>query len=66
MKKALVLGCGLIGKTVALDLAEDFSVTVMDPFEKALAGDDAFYNYLMPALAKYGIVFKHSLLVEER
>ena len=37
MKKALVLGCGLIGKTVALDLAEDFSVTVMDPFEKALA-----------------------------
>lgn len=37
MKKALVLGCGLIGKTVALDLAGDFAVTVMDPFEKALA-----------------------------
>lgn len=37
MKKALVLGCGLIGKTVAIDLAKDFEVTVMDPFEKALA-----------------------------
>lgn len=36
MKKALVLGCGLIGKTVALDLAKDFEVAVMDPFEKAL------------------------------
>ena len=37
MKKALVLGCGLIGKTVALDLSEDFEVTVMDPLEDALA-----------------------------
>ena len=37
MKKALVLGCGLVGKTVALDLAKDFEVSVMDPYEKALA-----------------------------
>ena len=37
MKKALVLGCGLIGKTVAIDLAQDFEVTVMDPFAEALA-----------------------------
>lgn len=37
MKKALVLGCGLIGKLVAIDLSKDFEVTVMDPFEKALA-----------------------------
>ena len=34
MKKALVLGCGLIGKTVAIDLAKDFEVTVMDPSRK--------------------------------
>ena len=38
MKKALVLGCGLIGKLVALDLANDFQVTVMDPSEASLAG----------------------------
>lgn len=37
MKKALVLGCGLIGKTVALDLSQDYDVTVMDPFAEALA-----------------------------
>lgn len=38
MKKALVLGCGLIGKTVAIDLSKDFDVTVMDPFAESLAG----------------------------
>jgi len=37
MKKALILGCGLIGGTIALDLAEDYDVTVMDPSEKNLA-----------------------------
>lgn len=36
MKKALVLGCGLIGKTIALDLAQDFDVTIMDYSSKAL------------------------------
>ena len=36
MKKALVLGCGLIGKTMALDLAQDFDVTIMDYSQKAL------------------------------
>lgn len=34
--KALVLGCGLIGGTIALDLSGDFDVTVMDPSEKGL------------------------------
>lgn len=38
MKKALILGCGLIGKIVALDLSQDFEVSVMDPFAEALAG----------------------------
>lgn len=37
MKKALVLGCGLVGKTIAIDLMEEFAVTVMDPSEDALA-----------------------------
>ena len=37
MKKALVLGCGFIGKLVALDLAEGFEVAVMDPSESSLA-----------------------------
>lgn len=37
MKKALVLGCGLIGKIVALDLAQDYDVTVLDPSADALA-----------------------------
>ena len=36
MKKALVLGCGMIGKTIALDLAQDFEVTIMDYSKKAL------------------------------
>lgn len=36
MKKAIILGCGLIGKTVALDLAKDFEVTVIDPNAEAL------------------------------
>jgi saccharopine dehydrogenase-like NADP-dependent oxidoreductase len=40
MGKALVLGCGLIGKTVALDLAQDYDVTVMDPYAEALAAID--------------------------
>lgn len=44
MKKALVLGCGLIGKTVALDLASDFEVTVMDPFAEALASLNDEHN----------------------
>ncbi len=34
--KALVLGCGLIGSTIALDLSRDFDVTVMDPSVKSL------------------------------
>ena len=34
--KALVLGCGLIGSTIALDLSADLDVTVMDPSEKSL------------------------------
>lgn len=34
--KALVLGCGLIGRTIALDLSSDFDVVVMDPSEKSL------------------------------
>ena len=38
MKKALVLGCGLIGRLVAIDLADSFEVTVIDPSEKSLAG----------------------------
>ena len=37
MKKVLVLGCGLIGRTVALDLSADFEVTVMDPSVASLA-----------------------------
>ncbi|MCQ4814201.1 saccharopine dehydrogenase family protein [Cloacibacillus evryensis] len=37
MKKVLVLGCGLIGRTVALDLSADFEVTVMDPAVASLA-----------------------------
>jgi saccharopine dehydrogenase-like NADP-dependent oxidoreductase len=36
MKKALVLGCGLVGKTIALDLADEFDVAVMDPSAEAL------------------------------
>lgn len=36
MAKALVLGCGLIGRTIALDLAGDFEVTVADYSRKAL------------------------------
>lgn len=37
MEKALVLGCGLVGKTIALDLMNEFVVTIMDPNESALA-----------------------------
>ncbi len=40
VKKVLVLGCGLIGKTVALDLAGEFVVTVMDPVQEALDSID--------------------------
>lgn len=47
MKKAVVLGCGLIGKTIALDLARDFDVTVMDCSRKAL---DALSDW--PKIAK--------------
>ncbi|MDR1965293.1 MAG: saccharopine dehydrogenase NADP-binding domain-containing protein [Synergistaceae bacterium] len=36
MKKALVLGCGLVGKTIALDLTDEFDVRVMDPSAEAL------------------------------
>ncbi|MDR1508352.1 MAG: saccharopine dehydrogenase NADP-binding domain-containing protein [Synergistaceae bacterium] len=36
MGKALVVGCGLVGKTIALDLMDEFDVTVMDPNEEAL------------------------------
>jgi saccharopine dehydrogenase-like NADP-dependent oxidoreductase len=36
MKRALVLGCGLIGKTIAIDLSEDFAVTVLDFSRQAL------------------------------
>lgn len=38
MKKILVVGCGLVGRTVALDLATDFHVIVLDPFQTALDG----------------------------
>ena len=40
MKKVLVAGCGLVGKTIALDLSQDFDVTVMDPSESSLASID--------------------------
>ncbi len=36
MKKALVMGCGLIGKTIALDLAQDCAVTIVDYSQEAL------------------------------
>ncbi len=36
MKKALVLGCGLVGKTIALELSKEFSVTVLDSSEENL------------------------------
>ncbi len=38
MRKVLILGCGLMGRTVATDLSEDFDeVAVMDPLADALA-----------------------------
>lgn len=36
MKKVLVMGCGLVGKTIALDLAKDFEVTIIDFSQQAL------------------------------
>lgn len=37
MRKVLILGCGLMGRTVATDLSEDFDeVAVMDPLADAL------------------------------
>lgn len=40
MKKVLVMGCGLVGKTIALDLAQEFEVTIADVSKKALASLD--------------------------
>ena len=37
MKKALVLGAGLVGVTIAKDLADEFDVTVLDTSSTALA-----------------------------
>jgi len=37
MKKAAVLGCGLVGSVIARDLAADLEVTVFDRSEEALA-----------------------------
>jgi saccharopine dehydrogenase-like NADP-dependent oxidoreductase len=37
MKKAAVLGCGLVGSVIARDLAADLDVTVFDRSEEALA-----------------------------
>lgn len=36
MRKVLVMGCGLIGKTIALDLAQDCEVTIIDYSQEAL------------------------------
>ena len=36
--KAVVLGCGMVGQTIARDLAADYEVTVIDLDGKALAG----------------------------
>ena len=38
MKKIMVLGAGLVGKTIAMDLAKDFDVTSADVNENALDG----------------------------
>ncbi|MBL7876843.1 MAG: saccharopine dehydrogenase NADP-binding domain-containing protein [Cyclobacteriaceae bacterium] len=37
MKKVIVLGAGLVGKTMALDLAKNFDVTAIDINEQALS-----------------------------
>lgn len=44
MEKILVLGCGLVGKTIAKDLAESYSVAVADINETALAEISQFPN----------------------
>lgn len=36
MKKALVLGCGLVGRTIAEELSREFEVTVLDSREENL------------------------------
>ncbi|MCS7233045.1 MAG: saccharopine dehydrogenase NADP-binding domain-containing protein [Synergistetes bacterium] len=36
MKKVLLLGCGLVGKTIASELSKDFDVTVLDLNEENL------------------------------
>ena len=51
MKKALVLGCGLIGKTVALDLAQfwdDICTTMYHSIDTAL--NYYTYNYVAMSL----------------
>ncbi|MCD6364149.1 MAG: saccharopine dehydrogenase NADP-binding domain-containing protein [Synergistetes bacterium] len=37
MKKALVLGCGLVGKTIAEDLSKEYKVKVLDTNEENLS-----------------------------
>ncbi|MDZ7647254.1 MAG: saccharopine dehydrogenase NADP-binding domain-containing protein [Cytophagales bacterium] len=37
MKKVIVLGAGLVGKTMAIDLAKNFDVTAVDINEQALS-----------------------------
>jgi len=38
MKRVIVLGAGMVGRTIAHDLARDFEVTVADASDAALAG----------------------------
>jgi len=40
MKRIIVLGAGLVGKAMAIDLAKNFDVTAVDISEQALAGLD--------------------------
>lgn len=44
MEKILVLGCGLVGKTIAKDLAESYSVAVVDINETSLNEISQFSN----------------------
>lgn len=37
MERILVLGCGLVGKTIALDLSKDYPILVVDINEKRLS-----------------------------
>jgi len=44
MAKITVLGCGMVGKAIAIDLSHYFNVTVFDINEKSLEGLKSFNN----------------------